>query len=84
MAHIYRNERLEFLRALATALGRDPDSDPITGITLVCNINDVVKVEVRSLLPVESLGRVAELMKRYRLYEVEDSPDAGRTALPTG
>jgi hypothetical protein len=67
MASVFRNHNVQFVREIASAIGLDPDSNHITGITLEADLKSVARVAVRMLLDVDQDNEVAEVLKHYRL-----------------
>lgn len=52
---------------LAQAVGLDPEAMPIRSIAIRSTMNDAVVVDVELYATDDQVGRVAEILRRYRL-----------------
>lgn len=71
MSHTFRAYGHQFSRAIALALGFDPDRYPITEIRIEAGVRDVPTVSVTVLLDDESDERLAGVLRKYDLIERE-------------
>ena len=73
MARAFRNSNAEFTRAIASALGLDPDKHHITAIIVEAAVNEVPRAYVKMLVDIASDQEIAEVLKRYELIERSES-----------
>lgn len=69
MSYVFNSSRIQFIREIASAIGLNPDTDHIVGITLEANVNQVATVTVRMLADTSQDQAIAEVLRRYRLEE---------------
>jgi hypothetical protein len=72
MAIAYRCRELQFIRAVASALGLDPDRNGITNISLDVPARGFPIVTVKLFVSEEQDKALSEVVKRYGLVELSE------------
>jgi hypothetical protein len=70
MAYVAHERNLQFIRALASAIGFDPDKNPIVSIVIESSVNDIAIATVKMLVHDGQDKAISEVVKRYAFCEV--------------
>ena len=74
----FRN-RVELVRALAVALGLDPDKVPITRVAIEASMRDVARATVTFVVDADQDNAISEVI---RTHEFKDEPESTTTHRP--